>query len=297
MSSTHATELATGHRFAFGANWRDFLRELDEARIERATKSLRDMLGVQDLRGKRFLDVGSGSGLFSLAARRLGAIVQSFDYDPQSVECTREVKRRYCPGDTDWSIGEGSALDADFLASLGRFDVVYAWGVLHHTGSMWPAMGYVADTVCDGGELFIAIYNDQGGASRRWLLVKKAYNRLPHGFRWLVMAPATVRLWWRQTLRDLVAGHPFRTWRDYRRNNVRGMSPWRDAVDWVGGLPFEVATPHQIFRFFRDRGFQLQELKTCGNLGCNEFVFRKGATGTQATRRATVASVQVPDTV
>jgi 2-polyprenyl-6-hydroxyphenyl methylase/3-demethylubiquinone-9 3-methyltransferase len=141
---------------------------------------------------------------------------------------------------------------------------------------MWKALGNVSDLVNDGGKLFIAIYNDQGRASRYWLKVKKAYNRLPHGFRWLVLWPATIRLWGPTTLRDLVNGRPFYTWRNYSKGSSRGMSPRRDLVDWVGGLPFEVAKPEHIFRFFRDRGFLLEELKTCaGGHGCNEFVFQK----------------------
>ncbi len=53
---------------------------------------------METLAGNSFLDVGSGSGLFSLAAMRLGADrVHSFDYDPQSVGCTKELKRRFPP--------------------------------------------------------------------------------------------------------------------------------------------------------------------------------------------------------
>ena len=54
------------------------------------------------------------------------------------------------------------------------------------------------------------------------------------------------------------------------------MSRWHDMVDWVGGLPFEVAKPEMIFDFYHDRGFALDRLRTCaGGLGCNQFVFTK----------------------
>jgi 2-polyprenyl-6-hydroxyphenyl methylase/3-demethylubiquinone-9 3-methyltransferase len=57
------------------------------------------------------------------------------------------------------------------------------------------------------------------------------------------------------------------------------MSPWRDVVDWVGGYPFEVARPEEIFEFFKSKGLVLGKFKTCGGgHGCNEFVFEKGLT-------------------
>jgi len=270
--SNHAIEVQQGERFGFGANWARFLSLLNDERIEEAKSSLKRMLNVESLAGKTFLDVGSGSGLFSLAARMLGAKVYSFDYDPQSVACTAELKRRYFRDD-DWVVESGSVLDGDYLSHLGQFDVVYSWGVLHHTGSMWEALGNVAPLVKPEGRLFIAIYNDQGRASMMWLVVKKAYNMLPSCLRVLVLIPSFMCLWLPTTTRDLLGGRPFHTWKSYLKE--RGMSPWRDVVDWVGGYPFEVAKPEEIFEMYSAKGFSLEKLKTCaGGLGCNEFVFR-----------------------
>jgi SAM-dependent methyltransferase len=276
VNSQHAVEVEEGSRFAFGENWSRFLAVLNEDRIEHAEQSLCEMLALKEWHGKQFLDAGSGSGLFSLAARRLGASVHSFDYDTLSVACTRELKQRYFPHDPDWRIEQGSVLDAEYLRTLGKSDIVYSWGVLHHTGNLSQALDNVAGLVGDDGKLFIAIYNDQGRTSDLWLKIKQAYNRLPRGFRWVVLWPATVRLWGPTTMRDLLAGKPFHTWRNYSKTSSRGMSPWRNVVDWVGGLPFEVATPEEIITVYGGQGFTLEQLKTCeGGHGCNEFVFRK----------------------
>src|SRR5947207_3971976 len=131
---THAQEVIAGQRFEFGKNWARFLEGLSEERISQAETSLRRMLGTARLDGKSFLDIGCGSGLFSLAAWRMGAQVLSIDFDPQSVGCAQELRSRFFPGDLQWRIEEGSALDAAYLRSLGTFDIVYSWGVLHHTG-------------------------------------------------------------------------------------------------------------------------------------------------------------------
>jgi SAM-dependent methyltransferase len=275
--STHALEITRGERFGFGENWSRFLSLLDDARIREAENSLKSMLEVDDLAGKRFIDIGSGSGLFSLAARRLGAAVHSLDFDPKSVACTAELRRRFFPKDESWRVEEGSALDGNYLESLGEFDVVYSWGVLHHTGQMWQALENTQRLVAGGGKLFIALYNDTGSQSTRWKWIKRTYNKLPSIFR----TPFTIAIIAPTELKSIVSAvarlrpqEYIVSWRGYRAR--RGMSRWRDIVDWVGGYPYEVATPDEIFDFFKDRDFILTKLNAGRvGLGCNQFVFAK----------------------
>jgi 2-polyprenyl-3-methyl-5-hydroxy-6-metoxy-1,4-benzoquinol methylase len=277
VTGLQSREVIAGERFEFGKNWSRFLALVDEDRIAIAANSLKNWLEVEELKGMKFLDIGSGSGLYSLAARRLGARVHSFDYDPQSVACTAELRRRYFAGDLNWTVEEGSALDLEYLKSLGTFDVVYSWGVLHHTGQMWRALDNVRFSVAPGGKLFIAIYNDMGSQSRRWRLIKRMYNKLPRVFRLpfalIVMAPHETKSALR-ALSALRARQYVRSWIEPRPE--RGMSRWRDIFDWVGGYPYEVAKPEEIFGFYRDNGFRLTRLQ-CGGvgLGCVQFVFLK----------------------
>src|SRR3712207_3811365 len=129
-------------RFAFGKNWQSFVdTALNSQRIVKAAASLRRLLNLEHLCGRTFLDIGCGSGLFSLAACLLGAErVIAFDYDTDSVDASRAVRARAGIPAERWSIEQGSILDRAFLDTVHPADIVYSWGVLHHTGAMWQAL-------------------------------------------------------------------------------------------------------------------------------------------------------------
>ncbi|QWD00755.1 class I SAM-dependent methyltransferase [Polynucleobacter paneuropaeus] len=272
MSNEHERELKKRQRFAFGQNWNQYINDINEDRIFEAELSLRNYLRMENLSGYRFLDIGCGSGIFSLAAKRLGASVVSFDFDPKSVGCAQYLKDHYFPEDNEWQIIQGSILDDEFMNSLGLFDIVYSWGVLHHTGFMWKALENALIPLAANGILFISIYNDQGRKSNLWKIIKKGYVRSPTFLKKIYELFFLVGLWGPATLRDLVCLKPFSTWYGYKKH--RGMSPYIDLVDWIGGYPFEVAGPDAIFQFFSARHLKLSQLKTCGGgHGCNEYVF------------------------
>lgn len=266
-------------RFGFGRNWKKYLAGLSDADIEIARGSLLAMVPTPDgkdpaeaIKGKRFLDVGCGSGLFSLCARSAGCKVISFDYDPDSVACAEELRNRYFPGDSDWKVLQGSVLDKDFLRSLGTHDIVYAWGVLHHTGDMWNALANVAGLTGSGGALCVAIYNDCGRRSPIWRGIKRFYNVNVA----TKIATSTVfvpYLLGRRAIASVRAGENlFATY-----NRERGMHVLTDIIDWIGGYPYEYAKCDEVVQFYRERGFFASKVLPTDGTGNHQFCFVRSA--------------------
>ncbi|HEY1109607.1 MAG TPA: class I SAM-dependent methyltransferase [Opitutaceae bacterium] len=267
-----SAEIKRGDRFAFGANWTRFLQVLNEEKIERAQRSMADLFGMDSFINLTFLDIGSGSGLSSLVAARMGAQVQSMDFDPQSVACTEELRYRHFSGSFHWKVEKGSALDSGYMRGLGHFDIVYSWGVLHHTGNMWLGIENAIGCVKPKGKLMLAIYNDQGWKSRVWWLIKATYNRLPGwmavGGSYLIYYPALAAV----VAKSALSFDRVRLKRLFSPLD-RGMSRRHDMIDWMGGFPFEFATVAVLRDYMAARGFTMEKAIETKALGCHQLVF------------------------
>ncbi len=252
--------------FDFGKNWQAFSADhVDERRIAVATRSLQDLLGREDLGGASVLDVGCGSGIFAIAAHRIGADhVLGVDINPRSINASEQNLARLTP-DAPVTFRLASALDRTAMDGLGMFDLVYAWGSLHHTGAMYTAITNTARLVTPGGTLVLAIYN-RHITSPVWRSIKWFYNRVP----WPVQRLMAI----------IFAGIIYLAKLAVTRRNPlekeRGMDFWYDVIDWVGGYPYEYATPTEIERFVARLGFTLRRLVPAQvPTGCNEFVFEQ----------------------
>ena len=273
-------------RFQFGQNWKNYSKHLNEDRIFEAKKDIQNFLELKELKNKTFLDVGCGSGLSSLAAKRLGAIVTSYDYDVDSVNTAKQLKEKFFKDDNSWKIFKGDVLDENFCKNLGQFDIVYSWGVLHHTGDQWKAMENIKNNIKKDGLMYLALYNNDGNF-KKWLLIKKIYNFLP---RYLNIFYALILYIYYEILRQtiipilrqtIISKRPikytvkffkqFKEKYEYKKN--RGMSLYFDIIDWYGGYPYEVSTSNEVINFFKD--FEIIKLIKNNSYGNNLFLFKK----------------------
>ncbi|MDX8513980.1 class I SAM-dependent methyltransferase [Mesorhizobium captivum] len=263
---------SASNRYEFGANWASFIdRHYSIERRRVAGDKLLSFLGKESLEGMDFLDIGSGSGLHSLAAFDAKAErIHSFDFDPLSVRTTGKL--RHLAGEPpNWTVERGDVLDVDYLEKLGTWSLVYSWGVLHHTGAMWQAIENAAHRVAPGGLFFIALYSSNvvKPSAQFWLDVKRRYNAAgPSKRRWM-------EYWyiWRFRL----GRNPFRlpslVKQVYEKKKGRGMSYMTDVRDWLGGWPMEFAEDQAVVDFLKER-FDFELVRMSTGEACTEFLFR-----------------------
>jgi SAM-dependent methyltransferase len=272
---TTVTQAAQNDRFRFGENWQSFLQTVGDKEIRLAEDSMRKLLQRDSLIGLRFLDIGCGSGLFSLAARNLGATVHSFDFDAQAVACAQTLKAKYWQADAQWTIEQGSILDDRQLQRLGVFDVVYAWGVLHHTGEMRRAISNAATLVAPDGVLAIALYR-KTALCPFWTAEKRWYASAPPWAQRVARSIYITAMRANFRLKSL----DFRHYVD-NYQSIRGMDYYHDVHDWMGGYPYESISPDELRSLAADLSLTCIR-SNCHppgiglfGSGCDEYVLQK----------------------
>jgi len=275
LTTDDLTDVST--HFAFGENWASYAEKIGPAQIDEAVLGVLRLLEPVDVNGKRWLDIGSGSGLHSVAAARLGASeIVAIDIDPDSVRTSQSVLSRFAAG-TPWRTERASVLDLS-PETLGRFDVIYSWGVLHHTGRMHEALARAAALCADGGAFAFALYR-RTWCDWFWRLEKPWYSRASRG------GQAAARATYRNAMRLALAlrGRSFDDYvRSYRGN--RGMDFDHDAHDWLGGWPYESISEAEVSAFMNNLGFTRRKHRVHGarllgkdpgvfGSGCDEYVY------------------------
>lgn len=271
------SDLELNSHFPFGDNWAQYSKHVTDEHLMYAVNDLQRLLGVSTLVGKTFCDIGCGSGIHAVAAAKMGAKVTALDIDPISTATAISLAKKFGVSHL-LTVGNDSIFD--HMLPKSHFDVVYSWGVLHHTGAMWKAIEEAIKLVSlsSEGVFAVALYRKTRLCSL-WKIEKKFYNSSPKFIQ------VSIRIFM-TTLMDVAhllrLRSPLKVRSEYRKN--RGMSHKHDIHDWLGGYPYESVQDTELKKFLTERNFDLERsflrfpdkipMGIFGS-GCDEYVFKR----------------------
>ena len=136
------------------AGTREYFDAIEDYRYNSDAPWLKDAVGFDHFQNKRLLEVGFGTGTDLLQFARAGAVVTGVDITPRSIEIAR---RRF---DVYGQRGEFLIGDGENLSFPDEsFDVVYSFGVLHHTPDTQRAIREVHRVLRPGGKAIVMLYH------------------------------------------------------------------------------------------------------------------------------------------
>ncbi len=268
------------NNYTFGKIFKEFYTESRfKSNYDIAKKELLEFIPNSSLKDQRFLDAGSGIGLYSLVASELEPLeIISFDYDPEMVGMTKEIKK-LSTNEIPWDVHHGNITNYDFLKSLGSFDYIYCWGVVHHTGHMWKSIENIIKLVNKDGYIYLGIYNDASafgfwddrrfGSSKMWKSVKKLLFHSPSLVKSSVLLLSKFLYWILSNTEFIFGKYKFKDFKE------RGMDSSLSIEDWLFGYPYEYASIDEVFSFMKDNGFKLEKIKSNIGLRTNHYLFKK----------------------
>jgi len=257
-------------KFSFGKNWQNFNKNITNKNINNSIKYFKNFTKFVNLKNKTFIDVGCGSGINSLLAIKLNAKkVLSIDIDENSVSACKLLRKKYKISNKNWIIKQVSILDTSKIKKLGKFDFIYSWGVLHHTGDMNKAFDNLFLLAKKKSYIYVSIYNKYL-TSNTWKIIKYFYAS-SNNFIKKIMEKIYITIYY--------IGLNLNKYsiKEYKKSFVlkRGMSFRHDIIDWLGGYPYEYLSFEDLSAIFFKKGYSILSFKKSNGVGCNEIFVKR----------------------
>jgi 2-polyprenyl-6-hydroxyphenyl methylase/3-demethylubiquinone-9 3-methyltransferase len=218
----------------YKAHWTEYPLE-----IQGVLEHLND-LWPEGVKGKNVLDGGSGSGMVSVGFALLGANVTGVDITPQCVENGKRNAERFgvqcrffCKDLTDLDLGNE------------RFDIVYSWGVIHHSEDARKSFSNLAKHLKPGGEMVLAVYL-KTYLSGFWNFSRVFYQKAPKWFQSIFRESGSCFLNGVDFIKKLIFGKS--------RYMLRGTNNKELINDWFGVPHRTFHSYDEVFQWFRENG-------------------------------------------